>query len=290
MPHIYDEEIFQALRDEGQLENEGDIKTSMFEHLWMKAKELEKSDGIKRAVTLDAQYRMHPTLGNFVSQNFYEPHEQAFRSPRPASDFVQPISSTPVRWVNIPASRGRDLRSSSRSLYRTCEIDYIAETLNNYLEDSRNDKLTFGVISFYRAQAQAIKQRLKDFGSRVRIGTVDEFQGMEFDVIFLSVVRSGKDFSDIDFDFLENPPLSSDKESFDEYKKICDEVGRKIYGFLNVENRLCVALSRQKRLLIVVGDADMFRGNTSARIAKICVPAMYHLYKLCESEGSVVNG
>ena len=289
LPHIYDEEIFQALREDGQLQNEGDIKTSMFEHLWKKAHELEKSDGIKRAVTLDAQYRMHPTLGNFVSENFYAPYGEAFRSPRPASDFVQEICPSPVRWVNIPANRGRDLRSSSRSLYRTCEVDYIAETLDNYLADPKNEKLSFGAISFYRAQAQAIKRRLKDFGSRVRIGTVDEFQGMEFDVIFLSVVRSGKDFSNVDLNFLENPPPESDKETFDEYKKIRDQIGGKIYGFLNVENRLCVALSRQKRLLIVVGDADMFRGEIPARVAKVCVPAMYNLYKLCESEGSIVN-
>lgn len=290
LPHIYDEEIFQALREDGQLESEGDIKIPMFKHLWDKAHELEKSDGIKRAVTLDAQYRMHPTLGNFVSENFYVPYGEGFRSPRPASDFVQEICPSPVRWVNIPAARGKDLRSNSRSLYRTCEVDYIAETLNTYLSDPKNDKLSFGVISFYRAQAQAVKRRLKDFGSRVRIGTVDEFQGMEFDVIFLSVVRSGKNFSDVDLNFLENPPPESDKEAFEEYKTIRDKVGSKIYGFLNVENRLCVALSRQKRLLIVVGDADMFRGEIPARVAKVCVPAMYNLYKLCESEGSVVNG
>lgn len=288
LPHIYDEEIFQALREDCNLENEGDIKTSMFEHLWKKAHELEQSDGIKRTVTLDAQYRMHPTLGNFVSQNFYEPYDESFRSPRPAEDFPQTISHSPVRWVHIPASRGKDLRSISRSLYRNCEIDYIVKTLDEYLADPVNDKLTFGVISFYRAQAQAIKHKLKDFGTRVRIGTVDEFQGMEFDVIFLSVVRSGKNFSNIDFDFLENPP-PVDSEDFHEYKKQCDEIGRRIYGFLNVENRLCVALSRQKRLLIVVGDADMFRMDDAARTAKICVPAMFNLYKLCESEGSVVN-
>ncbi|MBR3746279.1 MAG: AAA family ATPase [Selenomonadaceae bacterium] len=289
LPHIYDEEIFQALREDGQLENEGDIKTSMFEHLWKKAHELEQSDGIKRTVTLDAQYRMHPTLGNFVSRNFYEPYDESFRSPRPAEDFPQAICLSPVRWVHIPASRGKDLRSAGHSLYRTCEIDYIAKTLDEYLADPVNDKLTFGVISFYRAQAQAIKRKLKDFGTRVRIGTVDEFQGMEFDVIFLSVVRSGKNFSNVDFDFLENPPPVAYKEAFDEYKRRRDEIGGKIYGFLNVENRLCVALSRQKRLLIVVGDADMFRTGNAARTAKICVPAMFNLYKLCESEGSVVN-
>ena len=293
LPHIYDEEIFQELRQDGLLEDEGDIKISMFEHLWIKAHELERSDGIKRTVTLDAQYRMHPTLGNFVSKNFYEPYGEGFRSPRPAEDFPQKISPSPVRWIHIPASRGKDLRSPSRSLYRTCEIDYIATTLEKYLADRENDKLSFGVITFYRAQAQAIKRQLKNLlervGSRVRIGTVDEFQGMEFDVIFLSVVRSGKKFFNVDFNFLENPPLAADKEAFEEYKKKRDEIGRNIYGFLNVENRLCVALSRQKRLLIVVGDADMFRANDAARAAKICVPAMFNLYKLCESEGSVDN-
>lgn len=286
LPHIYNEEIFEAF---GQLENEGDIKTSFFEYLWKKAKDLERSDGIKRTITLNAQYRMHPLLGNFISENFYAPYNEAFTSPRPASEFVQEICHSPVCWVNIPAARGKDLRSNSRSLYRTCEIDYIAEKLKACLADPKNEKLSFGVISFYRAQAQAIKKRLKNLGARVRIGTVDEFQGMEFDVIFLSVVRSGKNFSDADLNFLENPPSESDTENFNEYKKIRDKIGSKIYGFLNVENRLCVALSRQKRLLIVVGDADMFRSKISSRVAKICVPAMYNFYKLCENEGSVVN-
>lgn len=289
LPHIYDEEIFQALREDGQLEHEDDIKVSMFGHLWEKAHELEKADGIPRAITLDAQYRMHPTLGNFVSENFYPPNE-AFRSPRPATDFAQEICPSPVRWVNIPAARGKDFRSSNRSLRRNCEVDYIVATLDTYLADPKNAKLSFGVISFYRAQAQEIYRRLKNYGTRVRIGTVDEFQGMEFDVIFLSVVRSGKDFSDVDINFLENPPPESDKDAFAEYEKIRDQIGGKIYGFLTVKNRLCVALSRQKRLLIVVGDAEMFCGETSARVAKICVPAMFNLCKLCETEGSVVDG
>ena len=289
LPHIYNEEIFRALREEGQFENEDDFKTSMFEYLWKKAQELERADGIKRAITLDAQYRMHPLLGNFVSENFYAPYNAAFRSPRPASEFVQEICPSPVCWVNIPATRGKDSRSNSHSLYRTCEIEYIAEKLSACLADPKNENLSFGVISFYRAQVQAIKNRLKDFGARVRIGTVDEFQGMEFDIIFLSVVRSGKNFSEADLKFLENPPSESDKENFNEYKKIRDKIGEKIYGFLNVENRLCVALSRQKRLLIVVGDADMFCSKISARVAKICVPAMYNFYKLCENERSVVN-
>jgi len=64
---------------------------------------------------------------------------------------------------------------------------------------------------------------------------------------------------------------------------------RKYYGFLN-DNRLCVALSRQKKLLIVVGDGAMFSGRVATPFAKRLVPAMYNLYALCEGEGSIVDG
>ena len=280
LPHIYDEEIFQALRNEGKLKDESDIKVSMFEHLWNRAKALEKSDGIKRTITLDAQFRMHPMLGNFVSDNFYAPYGESFSSPRPATDFVQNISPSPVRWINLSTNRGRHIRTSSRSLMRLCEVDVIAETLEKYLAAPENENLTFGVISFYRAQAQAVKKKLKNFGSRVRIGTVDEFQGMEFDVMFLSVVRTAKnnfDFNEIDFETLKSDDAERQK------------IGGSVYGFLT-DNRLCVALSRQKKLLIVVGDSEIFTGENYSRLAEICVPAMYNLYKLCEAEGCIVNG
>ena len=63
-----------------------------------KAHELEQSDGIKYMVTLDAQYQMQPTLGNFVSQNFCEPYSESFRSPRPAEDFPQAICPLSVQY------------------------------------------------------------------------------------------------------------------------------------------------------------------------------------------------
>ena len=63
--------------------------------------------------------------------------------------------------------------------------------------------------------------------NQVTVGTVDSFQGMEFDVVILSVGRSnGKD-------------------------------GRKRrYGFLSSPNRLCVCMTRQKKLLVIVGDSE----------------------------------
>ena len=70
---------------------------------------------------------------------------------------------------------------------------------------------------------------------RFRIGSVDAFQGKEFDVVILSLVRSN------------NIQIKDSKDI------------RKKYGFLTSYNRLNVAMSRAKMLLIAVGDEDMFK-------------------------------
>ena len=62
------------------------------------------------------------------------------------------------------------------------------------------------------------------------------------------------------------------------------------YGFLISENRLCVSLSRQKKLLIVVGDRNIFSAGKWDKLAEICVPGMWKLLKLCEREEAVVDG
>ena len=46
--------------------------------------------------------------------------------------------------------------------------------------------------------------------------------------------------------------------------------GQRRYGFLLLENRLCVAMSRQHRLLVVVGDSAMAKGREAkASVARV---------------------
>jgi superfamily I DNA and/or RNA helicase len=82
---------------------------------------------------------------------------------------------------------------------------------------------------------------------------VDAFQGKEFDIVLLSMTRS-------------NDIQGTDERSF-----------RRKYGHLMLENRLCVAMSRQQRLLIVVGDASMLQGATAAD----AIPGLVRFYELC---------
>lgn len=302
LPHIYDEEVLENMEIDGDSDlNMDNIKKSMFEYLLEKAKILEKQDNIVRTIVLDAQYRMHPLLGEFVDENFYKPYGEHFASPSPAENYAQKLYDKPLRWYHFPDECGREERVST-SRRRECEADFIAYLLQKHLESDEGKDLKYGVITFYSEQVRLIKARLRSklgqAAENIRVGSVDAFQGMEFDVIYLSIVRSGKTPAfrrgkkdvTIDYDLLETEPKDTDGDTYKEWKTYKEKVGMQNYGFLTSENRLCVSLSRQKRMLIVVGNGDIFHKGDWGRIAEICVPGMKRLYELCQREDVIENG
>ena len=308
LPHIYDEEIFETLKENGERVDINNIKKSMFEYLLEKAKQLEEMDHIPRRITLDAQYRMHPLLGEFINAAFYAPYKENFASPLPAENYSQSISKKPLplEWYNFPDVYGKEMKKGT-SRIRECEADFIVMQIKKYLNSENGMNLSYGVISFYSEQVKLIKRKLREelgeWAEKVRVGSVDAFQGMEFDVIFLSVVRSNggdpifrskeKGIEKVDLEYLDGLIKdNADKES-EEYKKweeYKNQIGIQNFGFLISENRLCVSLSRQKRLLIVVGNKDMFSDGDWGRVAKICVPGMHALYNLCKEKEVIYDG
>ena len=123
---------------------------------------------------------------------------------------------------------------------------------------------------------------------KLRVGSVDAFQGMEFDVIFLSVVRTGN--KPLNFDpSKDRSLLALDIGDNKDLKTRQDKLAASNYGFLTSPNRMCVALSRQKKLLIVVGDKNIFVGEKYKEIAERFVPGMKHLYELCTKEGVLLE-
>lgn len=127
---------------------------------------------------------------------------------------------------------------------------------------------TFGVISFYKAQAELIDKLLgniTDDDKKLRIGTVDSFQGMEFDVVLLSMVRT----------LPQNwKPKDGDRE----------KQARELFGHLCLYNRLNVSMSRQKKLLVVVGDSGLLQSDLAAEF----VPGLVDFIKLCRKQGVVL--
>ena len=298
LPHLIDEEVARALEGDDSSGPPVDVdfvKKSMFEYLFNRLKKLEEKDRVKRTVTLDAQYRTHPLLGDFVSNNFYRKYNEGYRSPLSASHFEQRlpgIENKAAIWINVPNSQGKEDVLPSRSRQRISEAKVIAEYVNKWIGSEKGSGLSFGVISFYKAQVFAVYEALKKFGiteraqddtwqicqeyrflesgeERLRIGTVDAFQGMEFDIVFLSMVRSQ--------DMNALPPHIRNEE---DYKK----KQQKLFGHLMSENRLCVSMSRQKKVLAIVGDSTL--ANT--QIAMDAVPALKNFYDLCYEQGVIL--
>ncbi|WP_104748153.1 DEAD/DEAH box helicase family protein [Helicobacter cetorum] len=251
LPHFMDDEIEEKLKNDNKdFQNyiEKALKESMFKKLKDRVKQLEKLDGKKRFITLDKQYRTHPLLGQLVSDTFYKPYNESFDSPLKEECFkhnLRVLDNRPCAWIDVKNDRENKHESS---YYRESEIEKIKEYLKIFIEDEPN--FTFGVITFYGEQKRRLEQALKDF-SLVEVGTVDSFQGKEFDVVFLSSVRTKH---------------------------------TKEFGFLKDYQRLCVALSRQKKALIVVGDKDKF--NTSN--AKDEVLGLFNFLRLCEEKGKIL--
>ena len=250
LPQMLDEEVVDSLESsDPDAEVKRVLEKSMFEQLFQHLREFESTDGIRRIVTLDQQFRTHPVLGEFVSAQFYDRHGDAFRNGRPETrlaEFAHGLAAyegRPAAWVDVPANSGARLGQDEAR--RGIEAKVIVGELVAALE--ADEHLTFGVIAFYSGQVRAVWEELEadrlcrsraiffTLGAlvkrcgrcaprQVRVG--DEvgraFQGREFDVVYLSTTRS--------------QPLGARHAPR--------------FGFLALPNRLCVAISGQHSCLL----------------------------------------
>ena len=222
LPHMLEPRLERAL-DEGAPDRATEIlRESLFSRLWALYRQAP-SGGIRRTVLLDKQFRMHPDIGTLISRTFYDGRlengvDAADRPPVAGLPF-----ESAVAWYDVPASQGREHRVG-KTLARRAEVTRLVEVLRDLLE--AQPELRAGVTSFYSGQVGLLEEAIAEcgWGDRVRVGTVDAFQGREFDAVLLSTVRSGRGV-----------------------------------GFLALPNRLNVAISRGRCLVAVVGDRATVR-------------------------------
>ncbi len=292
LPHLLDSDIEEEIQAErGEQAVSTVYQQSLFERLWRQFEARRADDGFSRVVMLDTQFRMHPKLGAFVSKWFYErPGLGVLKPGREASDFLATVpgfGAAVCAWIDVPHEKGAEERHGT-SRRRFAEAQRTAQAVEHLLRDLP-ESMSLGVITFYAAQRDAIFEALTRIGvaerteqglrvvpkyastptgeERLRIGTVDAFQGKEFDVVLLSTVRSNRQPV-----ALPDDPTEADA-AFERQAS-----GR--YGHLRSANRLNVAMSRQRRLLVAVGDEQMFRGV----VAEHCVPEMHAFLELCDEE------
>ena len=254
LPHMLEPEVRDSFLKSGRGKLEF-VEQSLFQRLFEKLGRVQEQGGPRRVVTLSDDYRMHPLIGGFVSDCFYDGSVTSRRTEAERAHNLGLYNNRPVGWIDVPLTKGGESGPPGYSKWRSAEIDVVITELTKLLR--AHPDFTVGIITFYEQQATRIRTEVDEFPldlrTRTQVGTVDSFQGREFDVVMLSCVRSNKN-----------------RHNF-----------RQRVGFLDSDNRLCVAFSRAKRLLVVVGDADTVAGTAE----EPGVRPFWKFLQLCKESG-----
>ncbi|KAG8705367.1 hypothetical protein FRC11_009093 [Ceratobasidium sp. 423] len=175
-------------------------------------------------------FRSHESIISFPNEEFYR-NELVAHAP-------QDIADSLLNWgglvsqgfpIVFDAVRGEDMREErSPSYFNPHEASMVKEYVQGlipFITTPRN----IGIVTPYKAQVRKVRKLLKDNGvTDIDIGSVEQFQGQERQVIIVSTVRSNRDL------------LSSDLKH--------------TLGFVSNPKRLNVAITRAQSLLVVIGD------------------------------------
>ncbi|KAG8685962.1 hypothetical protein FRC08_012826 [Ceratobasidium sp. 394] len=181
-------------------------------------------------VKLLKNFRSHEAILAFPNEQFYKNELIPCAPPN--------ITNTLLSWnrlasPNFPvifeAITGEDMReSTSPSFFNPHEASLVKEYVQGLTPFMATTK-EIGIVTPYRAQVRKIRQLLHEIGTNdIDVGSVENFQGQERQVIILSTVRSNQDFLNFDL--------------------------KHTLGFVANERRLNVAITRAQALLIIIGD------------------------------------
>ena len=199
-------------------------------------------------VMLNYQYRMHPEIGNFISDVFYD--GMVNMGENTVSQFIslpEPYSD-PIHFVDTELRPDHWERRSGQSFINVCEANLINQEILPLIDQAGLPKdVSIAIITPYSAQREYLKNLLRGSRHYNSIYTIDSIQGMEFDIVIFSFVRA--------FSAKYN----------------------KVVGFLDDMRRLNVSLSRAKKKLILVGNKptltrpEAHRGGVTTTINPVMV-------------------
>lgn len=203
------------------------LKTSFFEFLVKRI--ANKQFPKENKELLNYQHRMHPHIGEFISDSFYEgkvkmgEHTYNNRLQLPS-----PFEKEVV-FINTSSAQNPYESFDGFSAQNDSEAYCISNLVIPKLIESGLTPNDFAVVAPYKSQVKHIKKSLQGHNNShlIEVSTLDSFQGMEFDVIVFSFTRAASP----------------------------DQRNKKV-GFLDDARRLNVAFSRAKKKLILVGNSE----------------------------------
>ena len=210
------------------------LETPLFGKLYNTA-----PDSLRAMLTI--QYRMRPAIMGAINQ-FYEHKLTGGEAVKQHGMHIGPLEpGTSIAWVHTPLNKDNrettDRRKSKTNKEEVAFIKLMLQKMNASWEramgaDKTLQRKEVGVITFYKAQEWRLKEAIVERGNSdnfraldIRIGTVDRFQGMERSVVLVSLVRNNKNGN---------------------------------IGFTDRPERINVAFSRARELLVIVGCKTLF--------------------------------
>jgi len=180
-------------------------------------------------VQLTTQYRMHQDIQDAVN-HFYKEKLHCGVSSSERQNKHQLFDSKNLVWIDTSSSKEIKLGTSFKNNDEKENIKIILEKLDQEYKNNEF-KPSVGVISFYGMQVNNLGEIGKELKNlNIDYGTVDTFQGQQRDFIIVSMVRSND---------------------------------AKNIGFARSLNRINVAFSRAKQLLVILGSKDTFTINNT---------------------------
>lgn len=240
-----EETLEQVVKESTTFEEKRELEKLLEESLFER---LYKNLPLTNKTMLAIQYRMHENIMQTIAPFYKNENEElqcgladsdAMRAHHIHSAHIGPQNH--LLWLDIPNEAGyfEQRMKEGASLFNEAELQKVKTLLLEINEATEKAKQagelaadtlkSVGVISFYAEQVKRINRLLETLDVphlHIRTGSVDKFQGMEMDVILVSMVRNNKGNGDI--------------------------------GFAKDYRRLNVALSRARQLLVLIGSTDMF--------------------------------
>lgn len=181
----------------------------------------------KNKQILKTQYRMHPVIGTMISDLFYLKEISNGVEEDDRVHKIKEYEGFAIVWINTSNCPDKGENEVSKTFRNELEANIVREQLKLINKNSHGD-IEVGVITPYSAQKNFIRNEVMNINTNnikgaVTINSVDAFQGGQKDVIIYSTVRSNT---------------------------------KNKIGFLKSEERLNVAFSRAKKLLIIIGDKE----------------------------------
>jgi len=170
--------------------------------------------------TLSRQRRMRPAIAELVAPIYPMLSNHPFVETYPS---VLGVAKN-LYFIDHQVPESSDAESQGLSKTNPHEALFFARLAAHFILQGYSDKQVT-ILTAYSGQVKLIRQELRSLNlSGIYVTSVDNYQGQECDIICLSLVRNN---------------------------------AKGVIGFLNTSNRICVALSRARLGLYIMGNSEL---------------------------------